>query len=114
MRRELAHFRSNQGNLDEFIVGSTPQMSHILELAGRASEASVSVLITGPTGTGKEVLAAGQVGDLPFLTSINFYVAGVEGKVPGTEGKKRFRATPGPLGKERLWAMVALRLFFTP
>ena len=57
MRRELAHFRSNQGNLDEFIVGSTPQMSHILELAGRASEASVSVLITGPTGTGKEVLA---------------------------------------------------------
>ena len=37
--------------------------------------------------TGKEVLAAGQVGDLPFLTSINFYVAGVEGKVPGTEGK---------------------------
>ena len=57
MRRELAHFRSNQGNLDEFIVGSTPQMSHILELAGRASEASVSVLITGPTGTGKDVLA---------------------------------------------------------
>ena len=44
---------------------------------------------TGPIkdNTGKEVLAAGQVGDLPFLTSINFYVAGVEGKVPGTEGK---------------------------
>ena len=57
MRRELAHFRSNQGNLDEFIVGSTPQMSHILELAGRASEASVAVRITGPPGTGKEVLA---------------------------------------------------------
>lgn len=57
MRRELAHFRSNKGNLDEFIVGDTPQMKHILELAGRASESSVSVLITGPTGTGKEVLA---------------------------------------------------------
>jgi len=44
---------------------------------------------TGPVkdNTGKEVLAAGQVGDLPFLSSINFYVAGVEGKVPGTEGK---------------------------
>ena len=57
MRRELAHLRSNKGNLDEFIVGNTPEMQHILELAGRASESSVSVLITGPTGTGKEVLA---------------------------------------------------------
>ncbi len=57
MRRELAHLRSNQGKHDEFIIGDTPQMKHILELAGRASESSVSVLITGPTGTGKEVLA---------------------------------------------------------
>ncbi|HOF28819.1 MAG TPA: response regulator, partial [Anaerolineaceae bacterium] len=28
MRRELAHLRSDKGNLDEFIVGSTPQMKH--------------------------------------------------------------------------------------
>ncbi len=44
---------------------------------------------TGPIkdNTGKELLAAGQVADLKFLTGINFYVAGVEGKVPGTEGK---------------------------
>ncbi|MDU7589479.1 MAG: BMP family ABC transporter substrate-binding protein, partial [Acidovorax sp.] len=44
---------------------------------------------TGPIkdNAGKEVLAAGTVGDLKFLSGINFYVAGVEGKVPGTDGK---------------------------
>lgn len=37
--------------------------------------------------TGKELLPQGQAADDKFLTSINFYVAGVEGKVPGSEGK---------------------------
>jgi simple sugar transport system substrate-binding protein len=42
---------------------------------------------TGPIkdNTGKEVLPAGQVGDLAFLTGINFFVNGVEGKVPGSK-----------------------------
>ncbi len=42
---------------------------------------------TGPIkdNTGKEVLMAGQVGDLGFMTSINFFVNGVEGKVPGAK-----------------------------
>ena len=34
--------------------------------------------------TGKELLADGQVADMPFITSIKFYVQGVEGTVPGT------------------------------
>ncbi|MDH1900860.1 BMP family ABC transporter substrate-binding protein, partial [Comamonas aquatica] len=34
--------------------------------------------------TGKELLADGQVADMPFITSIKFYVNGVEGTVPGT------------------------------
>ena len=40
---------------------------------------------TGPVSdnTGRQVLTAGQVGDLPFLSGINFFVQGVEGKVPG-------------------------------
>ena len=40
---------------------------------------------TGPVSdnAGKEVLTAGQVGDVPFMTGINFFVKGVEGKVPG-------------------------------
>ena len=44
---------------------------------------------TGPIqdNAGKELLTAGQVADEKFLTGINFFVAGVEGKVPGTEGK---------------------------
>ncbi|MGE8402920.1 MAG: BMP family ABC transporter substrate-binding protein [Delftia tsuruhatensis] len=42
---------------------------------------------TGPIkdNAGKEVLTAGQVGDLSFMTSINFFVNGVEGKVPGAK-----------------------------
>lgn len=72
MRRELAHMRSNRDSLDEFIIGSTPEMKQIIELAGRASEAAVSVLITGPTGTGKEVLAkfihrSGPRASKPFI-----------------------------------------------
>ena len=40
---------------------------------------------TGPVkdNTGKEVLPAGQVADEGFLKGINFYVNGIEGKVPG-------------------------------
>lgn len=39
----------------------------------------------GPIATndGKEILAAGAVADDAFLAGINFYVKGVEGKVPG-------------------------------
>jgi len=56
MRRELNHLRG-KASLDKFIVGKTPRMLALVELAHRAAEASVSSLITGPTGTGKEVLA---------------------------------------------------------
>jgi two-component system, NtrC family, response regulator AtoC len=57
MRRELAHLRRSQQDEMDFIVGSTPKMQALVDQARRAAEASVSVLITGETGTGKEVLA---------------------------------------------------------
>ncbi len=57
LRRELAHLRSVQHNQVDFVVGQTPVMRNLLNQAQRAAAASVSVLITGETGTGKEVLA---------------------------------------------------------
>lgn len=72
MRRELIHWRSSQARTDEFIVGDSPRMKQAVELAQRAAEASVSVLITGPTGTGKEILArfiqkSGPRASKPFI-----------------------------------------------
>lgn len=57
MRRELSHLRRMQRGQLDFIVGKSPTMQAVLDQAQRAAEASVSVLITGETGTGKEVLA---------------------------------------------------------
>jgi DNA-binding NtrC family response regulator len=56
MRRELAYLREKQSNIN-FIVGKSDKMKTVIEHALRAAQASVSVLITGETGTGKEVLA---------------------------------------------------------
>jgi len=57
MRRELNHFRDEQRQQFNFIIGKNPAMRVLLNQAQRASRALVSVLITGETGTGKEILA---------------------------------------------------------
>jgi len=57
MRRELSHFRDQQRGEINLVVGKSPKMREQLTLAQRAAQASVSVLITGETGTGKEVFA---------------------------------------------------------
>ena len=72
MRRELGHLRESQHKNLNFVVGQSPAMRTLLDHAQRAAEASVSVLITGETGTGKEVLARaihqmGPRAEKPFI-----------------------------------------------
>lgn len=72
MRRELAHLRKNQHDKFNFILGKSLEMETLIDQAQRSANASVSVLITGETGTGKEVLARaihnmGPRKDKPFI-----------------------------------------------
>jgi len=72
MRRELAHYKSEQRKQLNMVVGKSKKMKILLDQAQRAATASVSVLLTGKTGTGKEVLARAihQMGnrkDRPFI-----------------------------------------------
>jgi len=72
MRRELAHLRHAQHNSLDIIRGRSLAMKAVFDQAHRAAAASVSVLITGETGTGKEVLASaihsmGPRADRPFI-----------------------------------------------
>lgn len=57
LRRELAHLRRLSMGQAEWIIGESPEMKRIADEAQRAAAASTSVLLTGETGTGKEVLA---------------------------------------------------------
>ncbi|HEX9092045.1 MAG TPA: sigma-54 dependent transcriptional regulator [Anaerolineales bacterium] len=57
MRRELTHLRESQRKEFSSVVCVNPAMKLVMNQAQRAAAASVSVLITGETGTGKEVLA---------------------------------------------------------
>jgi DNA-binding NtrC family response regulator len=57
LHRELDHLRSAQHAGEDFIVGHTRAMQSVVDQAKRAAAVSASVLITGATGTGKEILA---------------------------------------------------------
>jgi len=72
LRRELALLRQATHGEVEWVAGETPAMLRIVDEAKRAASAAASVLITGETGTGKEVLAQairnwGSRRDKPFV-----------------------------------------------
>lgn len=72
MRRELAHLRHTRYQDLDFIIGETPAMKQLASKVERVANSSVSTLITGNTGTGKEVLAnaihkAGPRAGKPFI-----------------------------------------------
>ncbi len=72
LRRELDLLRRTSILETEMVIGETQIMKQIMHEAERAAQASVSVMITGETGTGKEVLARsihsfGPRADTPFI-----------------------------------------------
>ncbi|MEE9513199.1 MAG: sigma-54 dependent transcriptional regulator [Anaerolineales bacterium] len=72
LRRELDLLRRTSIVETEMVIGDTQIMRQIMHEAERAAQASVSVLLTGETGTGKEVLARsihsfGPRADTPFI-----------------------------------------------
>lgn len=72
MRRELAHFRETQKSHLDFVKGNNPEVQNMMDFAQRAAQAQASVLITGETGVGKDVLAqyihlSGPRANKPFI-----------------------------------------------
>jgi two-component system, NtrC family, response regulator AtoC len=72
MREELNHFRRSQREVLDSIVINSEIMKKVFTEAQRAAKHSTSILISGETGTGKEVMARaihrmGPRTDKPFI-----------------------------------------------
>ncbi|MBI3241436.1 MAG: sigma-54-dependent Fis family transcriptional regulator [Chloroflexi bacterium] len=57
LRRELEHLRQSRRDQYSWVVGETPAMKRVDELLQRAAPTQASILISGETGSGKEVVA---------------------------------------------------------
>jgi len=72
MRREVAHMRQAQHQGLDFIIGKNPGVQDTFKKAERVAMACVSALITGQSGTGKDILVryihkTGPRADKPFI-----------------------------------------------
>jgi two-component system, NtrC family, response regulator AtoC len=57
--RELAHLRNSARHpTDTWVIGDTPVMKRIENILARVAPSNATVLLTGESGTGKDVLAA--------------------------------------------------------
>jgi sigma-54 dependent transcriptional regulator, flagellar regulatory protein len=54
---QVAIVQENFAGTDEFIVGASPAIRAVKAMVGRVARSSASVMITGPSGAGKEVVA---------------------------------------------------------
>ena len=61
LQREVTRLRRQVGEVEGFsgVVGRSPGMREVLELASRVAQYPSTVLITGESGTGKEAIARG-------------------------------------------------------
>ena len=57
MSSELKHLKSSAAPTDDEIVGQSPAMQEVFKLIGRSANSGANILITGPTGSGKELVA---------------------------------------------------------
>lgn len=72
LHRELNHFRHVQGQESFFVAGKSAEMLDLIDKAKRTALTNTSVLLTGETGTGKEVIArfihqSGNRSSKPFI-----------------------------------------------
>lgn len=57
MRRQMRSLQKEVDRRYELLIGHSPCMSALIEAARKAADSSATILLTGETGTGKEILA---------------------------------------------------------
>lgn len=57
LEREIARLRSEKASSDDGLIGNGPSMAHVKDMIRRIGPAEVPVMILGPTGSGKELVA---------------------------------------------------------
>jgi two-component system NtrC family response regulator len=57
LEREIARLRAEKASSDDGLIGNGPSMAHVKDMVRRIGPAELPVIILGPTGSGKELVA---------------------------------------------------------